>query len=69
MYLTRDPLRGYYWARRPWRTDAPAATWRDRGRFRQRHEDERYEKSQLDAGTGLPLIDYTHPRAKPGEPV
>ena len=27
MNRTRDPFRGYYWERRPWRTDARPATW------------------------------------------
>ena len=27
MNQTRDPFRGYYWERRPWRTDARPATW------------------------------------------
>jgi len=52
---TRDPFRGYYWERRPWRKDAAKATWGYTGMARQREEDERYEKRQLDYHTGLPM--------------
>lgn len=55
MYRTRDPFRGYYWARRPWRTDAPDASWDDRLMTRQRVESECFEKHQLDYSTGLPI--------------
>jgi len=55
MYRTRDPFRGYYWARRPWRTDAPLASWDDRLMTRQRIESEIFEKHQLDYSTGLPI--------------
>lgn len=51
----RDPFRGYYWQRRPWRTDAPPAGWEYTNMTRQREEDERYEKRQLDYDTGLPI--------------
>ena len=53
---TRDPFRGYYWERRPWRTDARDASW-SIGKTRQREEDERYEKRQLDYSTGLEMTD------------
>ena len=49
----RDPFRGYYWERRPWRHDARKATWTYTGMTRQREEDERYEKRQLVYDTGL----------------
>ena len=52
MNQVRDPLRGYYWERRPWNTDANAATWDYTGFTRQRSEPD-YEKSQLDYNTGL----------------
>jgi uncharacterized sulfatase len=52
---TRDPFRGYYWERRPWRADAKEATWRDSGLKRSRIEDELYEKRQLAYGDGLPV--------------
>ncbi len=55
MYRTRDPFRGYYWANRPWRKDAPTPTWEDRGYTRQREESERYEPRQLDYATGMPM--------------
>lgn len=55
MYRTRDPFRGYYWERRPWRTDAPDASWDDRLMTRQRMESESFEKRQLDYSTGLPI--------------
>jgi uncharacterized sulfatase len=57
MNETRDPFRGYYWERRPWRTDAKPAAWRYTGMTRQREEDEQYEKRQLDYDTGLPMTE------------
>ncbi len=52
MEETRDPFRGYYWARRPWRDDAPPPTWGGSGRrFR---EADRYNPADLSYGTGLP---------------
>lgn len=54
MNRTRDPFRGYYWERRPWRTDAALPTWTYTGLTRQR-EDEDYESRQLDYDTGLPM--------------
>ena len=53
---TRDPFRGYSWQRRPWRTDAPPATWACSGMTRQR-ENEEYEPRQLDYDTGLPMVE------------
>lgn len=44
---------GYYWHRRPWRKDAPAATWSYTGYTRQSEND--YEERQLDYATGLPM--------------
>ena len=61
MDATRDPFRGYYWERRPWRPDARAASW-SRGMTRQREEDERYEKRQLDYDTGLEMSAATRPK-------
>jgi uncharacterized sulfatase len=54
MNRTRDPFRGYYWERRPWRTDAAAATWKYTSMTRQR-ENEEYEPRQLDYDTGLEM--------------
>lgn len=56
MNQVRDPFRGYYWARRPWRTDAKAATWEDSGWTRQR-ENEEYEPRQYDYSTGFPMVE------------
>lgn len=56
MNRTRDPFRGYYWERRPWRTDAAEASWDYTLMTRQR-EDEEYEPRQLDYGTGLPMTE------------
>jgi uncharacterized sulfatase len=56
MNRTRDPFRGYYWERRPWRTDAWPATWDYTGMTRQR-ENEEYEPRQLDYGTGIEMVD------------
>jgi uncharacterized sulfatase len=54
---TRDPFRGYYWERRPWRADARPATWAYTGYTRQREESEFYEPRQLDYATGLEMVD------------
>jgi uncharacterized sulfatase len=51
---TRDPFRGYYWERRPWRSTAREATWDYTLMTRQR-ENEEYEPRQLDYGTGLEM--------------
>jgi uncharacterized sulfatase len=51
---TRDPFRGYYWERRPWRADARPATWDYTGMTRQRESDG-YEPRQLDYSTGLEM--------------
>jgi uncharacterized sulfatase len=56
MNRTRDPFRGYYWERRPWRTDARPATWDYTLMTRQR-ENEEYEPRQLDYGTGLEMVE------------
>lgn len=53
MNRTRDPFRGYYWHRRPWRKDAPEATWSYTGYTRQSEND--YEERQLDYATGLTM--------------
>jgi uncharacterized sulfatase len=55
MNRTRDPFRGSYWLNRPWRGDAPEPTWDFTRMTRQREELERYEKRQLDYGTGLAM--------------
>jgi len=54
---TRDPFRGYYWERRPWRNDARPATWDYTGMTRQRYC-EPDEVGQLDYATGLRITDY-----------
>lgn len=51
---TRDPFRGYYWERRPWRVDSRPATWDYTGYTRQR-ENLEYEPRQLDYATGLDI--------------
>jgi uncharacterized sulfatase len=53
MNRTRDPFRGYYWERRPWRPDA-TVSWQGAGMTRQR-EDDGYEPRQLDYDTGLEM--------------
>ncbi len=58
MNRTRDPFRGYYWERRPWRADARNATWAYTGMTRQR-ENEEYEPRQLDYDTGLAIAAAT----------
>jgi uncharacterized sulfatase len=59
MNQTRDPFRGYYWERRPWRTDARLATWDYTKMTRQRVEDPCFEAGQLDYGNGLPITEAT----------
>ena len=54
MNETRDPFRGYYWERRPWREDARPATWDYTGQTRQRPADPAFEKPMLDYDTGMP---------------
>ena len=54
MNNTRDPFRGYYWERRPWRSNAREATWEYTGMTRQR-ENEEYEPRQLDYDTGIDM--------------
>ncbi|HBC89367.1 MAG TPA: sulfatase [Lentisphaeria bacterium] len=56
MNRTRDPFRGYYWERRPWRKDAKDASWSYTGMTRQR-ENEEYEPRQLDYSTGLEITE------------
>ncbi len=58
MNETRDPFRGYYWERRPWRQNAREASWDYTLMTRQR-ENEEYEPRQLDYGTGLPMKEAT----------
>lgn len=61
MNTTRDPFRGYYWERRPWRTDARPATWAYTRMTRQR-ENEEYEPRQLDYDTGVEMTSATRPK-------
>jgi uncharacterized sulfatase len=61
MNTSRDPFRGYYWERRPWRGDARPATWDYTGMTRQR-EHEEYEPRQLDYATGLEIKEATRPK-------
>ncbi|MEG2381095.1 MAG: sulfatase-like hydrolase/transferase [Oscillospiraceae bacterium] len=63
MNETRDPFRGYYWERRPWRTDAREATWAYTGSTRQR-ENEEYEPRQLDYSTGLEMKSATREKKR-----
>ena len=64
MNVTRDPFRGYYWERRPWRADASDATWDYTLMTRQRDEDTRFEDRQLDYSTGLPMESASREKAK-----
>lgn len=52
MNNTRDPYRGYYWERRPWRKDARPATWDYTGYSRQ-YEREKGQPKPIDYLTGL----------------
>jgi uncharacterized sulfatase len=60
MNRTRDPFRGYWWERRPWRRDARPATWAYTGLTRQAERE--WEPRQLDYDTGLEIREAT--RAK-----
>ena len=53
MNATRDPFRGIHWHRRPWRPDAPPATWHYSRKNRHRGI-EGGEKPLLSYDTGLP---------------
>jgi uncharacterized sulfatase len=55
MNRTRDPFRGYYWERRPWRPNQ-VVSWEGAGMTRQR-EDDGYEPRQLVYETGLEMKD------------
>jgi uncharacterized sulfatase len=68
MNETVDPFRGYYWLRRPWRADAPPATWGFTGYNRQRDHQE-YEPRQLFYQTGLELEDCVTREINPEVPV
>jgi len=61
MNRTRDPFRGYYWERRPWRSDSRPATW-DYSLMTRQRENEEYEPRQLDYGTGLEMTEATRPK-------
>ncbi|MBS1813374.1 MAG: sulfatase-like hydrolase/transferase [Acidobacteria bacterium] len=60
MDKSRDPFRGYYWARRPWRPDYPVS-WEYHGMTRQRESDG-YLPRELDYDTGLPMKEATRPK-------
>ena len=54
---TRDPLRGYYWEKRPWRKDRQKVSWDCGGYSRSRHREEG-EVHEYGYGTGLPIKEY-----------
>ena len=67
MNRTRDPFRGWYWERRPWRTDArPVTDWHYTNTTRQR-ESEPGAPRVLDYDTGLEAVDLVRaiPSAAP----
>jgi uncharacterized sulfatase len=63
MNVSRDPFRGYYWGRRPWRPGFPE-TWENAGMTRQRKCDG-YLPKELDYDTGLPVKHFTRPKPGP----
>ena len=65
---TRDTLRGYCWARRPWRTDAKRDGWYGSAMARD-VDNEEYEDRALDYETGLPVDKATRPQFKHGKPA
>jgi len=68
MNRTRDPFRGYWWERRPWREDALDATWDYTAMTRQR-EHEEFEPRQLDYMTGLEMDSAVRVKAYSRLPV
>jgi uncharacterized sulfatase len=54
MNRTRDPFRGYYWERRPWRKDAHEASWAYTNKRRYKAMDVG-EPTQRDYQTGMPI--------------
>jgi len=60
MDSSRDPLRGYYWGRRAWRSDFPQS-WENAGMTRQR-ENDGYLPRELDYVTGLTMVEATRPK-------
>ncbi len=61
MNVSRDPFRGYYWGRRPWRSDFPVS-WQNSGMTRQREADG-YLPRELDYDTGMPMEASTRPKS------
>ena len=57
---SRDPFRGYYWGRRPWRPEFPER-WANAGMTRQR-ENDGYLPRELDYDTGLTMASATRPK-------
>ncbi len=57
MNKTRDPFRGYYWERRPFRKDCADASWDYTGYTRQSENED--EPRQLDYATGLEMVKGT----------
>lgn len=53
MDTTRDPFRGYYWERRPWRKDTKNIQWYG-GKARHRATEE-HEPPFLDYRTGMEI--------------
>ncbi|MEV6109607.1 sulfatase-like hydrolase/transferase [Streptomyces sp. NPDC051940] len=68
MNETRDPFRGVYWERRPWRTDAREATWEYDGMTRARPDDPGYQPRVLDYATGLEATEPVRRKEAPVTP-
>jgi uncharacterized sulfatase len=62
MNRTRDPLRGYYWERRPWRSEVVPKWAGTLGMTRQR-ENDGYEPRQLVYETGLEMVQSTRKKS------
>ncbi len=60
MNETRDPFRGYFWGRRPWRPEFEER-WANAGMTRQR-ENDGYLPRELDYDTGLTMARATRPK-------
>lgn len=62
---SRDPFRGYYWARRLWRPDYPIS-YDYHGMTRQRETDI-FAPREMDYDTGLPMKKATRPKVMAGK--
>ncbi len=58
---TRDPLRGYYWEKRPWRRERQNVNWNCGGYSRSRYREEG-EVNEIGYSSGVPITEETRLR-------